>query len=320
MSLTQRCRFPGQENAAGDTKIPSILYYNPDGSVHSAGAEAAAPGLEIEAEDEGLIFVEWCASLLQVRVVVVMTYYYARFKLHLRPEYLLSDGDAVSQNLRPLPPGKKVSDIFADFLSYLFRCTRIYIAETHPNGESLWSSLEDRIEFVLSHPNGWEGLQQGKMRDAAIKAGLIPDTTAGHARIRFVTEGEASLNFCIRNGFTDDAFEVRSSDVLVFSSALITGSQPGTSVMIIDAGGGTVDISSYSFLSMAPVSVEETVKADCPSFLAFVTGFFGLLTGCGYRSSSGLHAGQCQSRGVPERYGVTPHSRHFRDTHICVYA
>lgn len=40
--------------------------------------------------------------------------------------------------------------------------------------------------------------------------------------------------------------------------------------MIIDAGGGTVDISSYSFLSKAPVSVEEVVKADCVYLLAFV--------------------------------------------------
>lgn len=196
----------------GDTKIPSILYYNSNGTVNSVGAEAAAPGLEIEAEDEGLVFVEWYAVQLHHRAIVVTSYHPTRFKLHLRPEHLQSDGDAVSQNLRPLPPGKKILDIFADFLSYLFRCTRTYIAETHPNGESLWNSLEDRIEFVLSHPNGWEGLQQGKMRDAAIKAGLIPDTTAGHARVRFVTEGEASLNFCIRNGFTDDAFEVRLSD------------------------------------------------------------------------------------------------------------
>ena len=33
--------------------------------------------------------------------------------------------------------------------------------------------------------------------------------------------------------------------------------------MIIDAGGGTVDISSYSFLSMSPLSVEEVTAADC---------------------------------------------------------
>lgn len=45
----------------GDSKIPSILYYRRDGTVHSVGAEAALPGMELEAEDEDLVFVEWCA-------------------------------------------------------------------------------------------------------------------------------------------------------------------------------------------------------------------------------------------------------------------
>ena len=51
--------FPGQECSAGDSKIPSILYYYPDGKIHSVGAEAAVPGIELEAEDEGLVFVQW---------------------------------------------------------------------------------------------------------------------------------------------------------------------------------------------------------------------------------------------------------------------
>lgn len=33
--------------------------------------------------------------------------------------------------------------------------------------------------------------------------------------------------------------------------------------MIVDAGGGTIDISSYVFLSTSPVSVEEVTSADC---------------------------------------------------------
>lgn len=57
--LTSSARFPGQENAAGDSKIPSILYYNLDGSVRAVGAEAALPHLALDAEDEGLLFIEW---------------------------------------------------------------------------------------------------------------------------------------------------------------------------------------------------------------------------------------------------------------------
>ncbi|KAI0628248.1 hypothetical protein C8Q77DRAFT_1149000 [Trametes polyzona] len=218
------CRFPGQENAAGDNKIPSILYYKPDGTIHSVGAEAAAPAVDAVAEDEGLVLVKW-------------------FKLHLRPNHLKATGDAVSGALHPLPPKKSVVDVFADFLSYLFRCARDYISEVHASGTKLWESLQGHIDFVLSHPNGWEGAQQSKMREAAVKAGLVQDAADKH--IHFITEGEASLNFCIRHGFAEDSIA------------------DGAGVTIVDAGGGTIDISSYSFLSSSPLCAEEVVAADC---------------------------------------------------------
>ncbi|KAI0704720.1 hypothetical protein C8Q76DRAFT_181174 [Earliella scabrosa] len=218
-------RFPGQEKTASDTKIPSVLYYLPNGNVYAVGAEATRPGIEQDVEDHDLIFVEW-------------------FKLHLRPERLHSN-EIQTTYMSPLPRDKSVVDVFADFFAYLLSCTRRFICETHANGESLWSSVEDRIEFVISHPNGWEGLQQGKMREAAVIAGLVPNTNAGHKRVHFVTEGEASLNFCIQSGLTTDVL------------------QDGKSVMIVDAGGGTIDISSYAFMSVAPMSVEEVTPADC---------------------------------------------------------
>ena len=42
------------------------------------------------------------------------------------------------------------------------------------------------------------------MRTAAVQAGLIPDNEDGHSHLSFVTEGEASLHFCIRSGLTND--------------------------------------------------------------------------------------------------------------------
>ena len=60
--------------------------------------------------------------------------------------------------------------------------------ETHANGVELWHTLEDRTEFVLTHPNGWESAQQGIMRTAAGRAGLIPDNEDGHSHLSFVTK------------------------------------------------------------------------------------------------------------------------------------
>ena len=132
-----------------------------------------------------------------------------RFKLHLRPEHLDSD-EINKRDLPPLPRGKTVLQVFADFLKYMFECARKYISDAHASGESLWNSVQDQIDFVLTHPNGWEGLQQGKMRQAAIMAGLVPDTPAGHARVHFVTEGEASLHFCVKSELTSESIQVCS--------------------------------------------------------------------------------------------------------------
>lgn len=81
-------------------------------------------------------------------------------------------------------------------MRYLLDCAKSYIRETH--GEKLWSTVEHNIAYVLTHPNGWGGHQQAEMRRAAVLAGLVPDE--GSARIIFVTEGEASLHFCLSNG------------------------------------------------------------------------------------------------------------------------
>ena len=72
----------------------------------------------------------------------------------------------------------------------------------------MWRTLKDRTDFILTHPNGWEGAQQGMMRKAAVQAGLIPDNGDGHSRLSFVTEGEASLHFCVQSGLTNDAIKV----------------------------------------------------------------------------------------------------------------
>ena len=113
--------------------------------------------------------------------------------------------------LPPLPPNKTVVQVFGDYLRYLYECARLYIQETHASGPELWRSLESHAEFVLTHPNGWEGAQQTQMRRAAIHGGLIRDHPDQYSRIRFVTEGEASLHYCIGNNYASDVIKVLKS-------------------------------------------------------------------------------------------------------------
>ena len=131
---------------------------------------------------------------------------FQRFKLHLRSK--IGAGRSVGGDLAPLPLDKTVVEVFADFLRYLFECASSYIQDTHANGPDLWNSVQSDIDFVLSHPNGWEGAQQNEMRRAAVLAQLIPDNESGHSRISFVTEGEASLHFSVENGLPAGAMKV----------------------------------------------------------------------------------------------------------------
>ncbi|KAI0303781.1 hypothetical protein B0F90DRAFT_1708994 [Multifurca ochricompacta] len=219
-------RYPGQEHVAGSYKIPTIMYYDQEGDMKVAGAEADSNAIIDLAEDEG-----WIKAEL--------------FKLRLRPQTMKLKMNGM--RLPPLPKGKTAVQVFGDYLGYLFKCTKSFIIDTHAGGSSLWRAVEEDLQFVLSHPNGWEGAQQTKMRRAAVYGGLVPDTDAGKARIRFVTEGEASLHACVLNGLAKE---------------MLTG-YSGNGFLVADAGGGTLDISSYAVRGTVPLVMEEIAPPDC---------------------------------------------------------
>ncbi|KAI0031110.1 hypothetical protein K488DRAFT_87114 [Vararia minispora EC-137] len=215
-------RFPGQEK--GDAAIPSVIYYSKDGKVAAVGAEEPSE----DAYDEKGVYpwkMEW-------------------FKMLLRPKGIQVMHDNVPEP--KLPPNKGIENIYSDFYRYLFHCTKLYISQTNPAGEIFWNSIdEDDMTFVLAHPNGWGGAQQAVMRRAMVKAGLVPDGDKSFERVNFVSEGEASLHFCLADGAVSDEIE------------------PESTVMVIDAGGGTIDISSYEFVSVSPIEVKEAAPSVC---------------------------------------------------------
>ena len=164
------------------------------------------------------------------------------------------------QTSTELPEGKTIVDVFADFMRYLFHSTKKLFKDLEPNGELRWNSISESIELVLTHPNGWGGPQQARMRNAAVKAGIVPDTLAG-SRVHFVTEGEASFCFCAAKA--GENLKVRNT--VSTQCRFLTHSQAGEQVLIIDAGGGTIDISTYKVLSSGPLRVEELYAPECES-------------------------------------------------------
>ena len=171
----------------------------------------------------------------------------SRWKLHLRPLHLASSINR-DDDLPPLPPGKSAVDVLTDFIKYLFHCAKTYIQEHHL--ALTWSTIEHSIEYIFTHPNGWEGVQQQLYRRAIERAGLIPSTPEGRSRVYLLTEGEASLHFCVSN--------------LLDMETTIQAAPQG--VVIIDAGGGTIDLSMFSMTSM-PIAGEEIAPAECMQLL-----------------------------------------------------
>lgn len=183
------------------------MWYDPNGDVRAAGAEATRDNIEEDAADGQWVKAEWCAASFILRLRgIFMQYIPYRFKMHLRTK--LDIDQSLIDNIPPLPLDKTIVQVFADFLKYLLECASNYIQESEVNGVNLWASVKKDIDFVLSHPNGWDGMEQEKLRSAAVLGGLVPDTPDGHARISFVSEGEASLHFIIQRGELSANFKV----------------------------------------------------------------------------------------------------------------
>ena len=189
-----------------------------------------------------------------------------RFKLHLRPPHLVAEQGFNVKDIPPLPPNKTVIDIFGDLLGYLYESTKKYIQERQ--GDAIFNSVGANIDFVLSHPNGWEGKQQSEMRHAAITARLVNDMSDALSRISFITEGEAGLHFCLNNVQTtlDEYVSVNR-----FATVYKVYSQANDGVLVLDCGGGTVDISAYARSSNG--RFREIAPAECktgfPTFAVY---------------------------------------------------
>ena len=166
-----------------------------------------------------------------------------RWKLHLRPKHFAHSTN-LDDDIPALPPGKSAVDILLDFIEYLFQCASDYIQENHP--AFAWSTAEHSIEYIFTHPNGWDGLRQQLYRRAIEGTSLIPRTPEGRSRVHLLSEGEASPHCCAPN-----LLEMK------------TANQPvSQGVVIIDAGGAAIDMSTFS-MTFNPVPGAEMAPAEC---------------------------------------------------------
>src|SRR5262249_33870706 len=142
-----------------------------------------------------------------------------KFKLHLRRGEPSPEGPLWRAGRHTYP----VVDLVAD---YLRRIKDMALADVRKGATTLFD--ERRVLWCLTVPAIWRDDEKAWMRLAARKAGLIDGSAADACRLCLVLEPEAAL-YCQR----------------VDSQAGTSRLEPGVCFMVVDAGGGTVDLTAH---------------------------------------------------------------------------
>jgi len=154
-----------------------------------------------------------------------------RFKMNLFHQPTADIVDSVSkQKFKPI-------DIIGDYLAgikdrIMFRL----------NAAATSSVDVSQIRFVITIPAIWSELSLDTMKQALVKAGIIQNENVGEEDCMFVLEPEAASAFCKEKALSIGLKEFE--DGMVF--------------MVIDAGGGTVDITVHRIENKR--LKEETVR------------------------------------------------------------
>ena len=135
-------------------------------------------------------------SILHITYVFIDIIY--SFKMHLRPAGIEMSTNGLE--LGTLPNDLSPTKVMGDFLRYLYTEALEYIKTHHIDGREIINEVGDNKSFILSLPNGWTGLPQQRMREAAVVGGLVKNDNEAQTKIGFVSEGEASALSCLANG------------------------------------------------------------------------------------------------------------------------
>ncbi|KAG9054867.1 hypothetical protein FS842_003931 [Serendipita sp. 407] len=162
------------------------------------------------------------------------------------PTYDSDTNRSPAMEIPPLPSNVTLTQVYSDFMRYVFLGFRTFFQETTPNGVAIWGRLSSNIVIVLTIPNGWDTRQQGFLKKAALRAGMVQSEEDAELRLEFVTEGEASVHYVLGK------------------VSHRTWLKRGTMFAVTDAGGSTVDSTLYVCKALEPkLELEEVCASEC---------------------------------------------------------
>ncbi|KAJ8297926.1 hypothetical protein KUTeg_024457 [Tegillarca granosa] len=192
-------------------KTPTCVLLNPDKSFHSFGYEAEEKYSELAIDEE---HEEW--------------YYFRRFKMQLYQNMELNRGMVLFDESGTKSMPAKV--VFAHGIRYL---KEHLMKQLDVRGLRAALDGEEYIQWVLTVPAIWDDKAKQFMREAAKEAGISDN------QLSIALEPEAAALYCkilpiekLSAGY--------ENNLSVF--------QPGTKYIVLDLGGGTVDITVQEVL------------------------------------------------------------------------
>ncbi|KAK1250374.1 hypothetical protein MKX08_010377 [Trichoderma sp. CBMAI-0020] len=137
---------------------------------------------------------------------------------------------------------KSVVDVISDYLRRLWKHSIINIRR------AIGGQLVDlcRFKVVATIPAIWPIYAQMRMHEAIEKAGILSTRNAGQTILEFLPEPEAAALATLKGISTYNQANMEVGDHFV----------------VCDAGGGTVDIITYTVVELSPMKVKESVKGD----------------------------------------------------------
>ena len=143
--------------------------------------------------------------------------------------------------LLQLPAGKTAEQVAADYLHFLYLHTMKYLSMKI--GEV--TLAETPITFNFTLPATWSPAARDATRRAASAAGF---ENRSADEFLMITEPEAAAIAAIRA--TSDAFP----DIGPF--------EQGSCFIVLDMGGGTIDLVTYKILKLEPLKLDEACVGD----------------------------------------------------------
>ncbi|KAK0672629.1 hypothetical protein QBC41DRAFT_380636 [Cercophora samala] len=135
---------------------------------------------------------------------------------------------------------KTAVEVIGLYLLHLWNHTTQRITETVGRATVNYS----KFEVLITLPAIWPPYAQSRMREAARLAGMLGTRVAGPTVLKFISEPEAAALATL-------------SDMQSRCDI-----QNGDSFVVVDCGGGTVDLISYDMVSVSPAKVKECVKGQ----------------------------------------------------------